>query len=256
MYDAPTRTGGRDDKFYDFSGCRIRRFCVCGFRVNFMRNVGQTGTRAAVQKTEIEIGLYYYRARYYDQSAGRFLSEDPVGFSAGVDFYTYVINNSTNLIDPKGLLQICCRPAHQGWFSVYTKLTLQPPPCHCFLKTSDGHTLGGYFSRSLRTFGALVTKPDDYTDYIKYASEANCKDVPGKSCENDARAKNAFGGPKNLGGWGIGSDDAGTSNDATAQILRDAGFGYTLPPCAYGKGPGGDAPDTGVHMPLLPPRVF
>jgi RHS repeat-associated protein len=30
-----------------------------------------------------ETGLYYYRARYYDPKVGRFISEDPIGFSAG-----------------------------------------------------------------------------------------------------------------------------------------------------------------------------
>ena len=29
----------------------------------------------------------YYRARYYDPKIGRFMSEDPVGFDAGVNFY-------------------------------------------------------------------------------------------------------------------------------------------------------------------------
>ena len=28
-------------------------------------------------------GLYYYRARWYDSSTGRFMSEDPMGFAAG-----------------------------------------------------------------------------------------------------------------------------------------------------------------------------
>ena len=35
----------------------------------------------------------YYRARYYDPTAGRFLSEDPTGFMAGMNFYAYVTNN-------------------------------------------------------------------------------------------------------------------------------------------------------------------
>jgi RHS repeat-associated protein len=50
-----------------------------------------------------EIGLGYYRARYYDQNVGRFISEDPIGFRAGVDFYAYVKNNPTNRVDPRGL---------------------------------------------------------------------------------------------------------------------------------------------------------
>jgi len=47
-------------------------------------------------------GLYYYRARYYDPEVGRFLSEDPLGFEAGVNFYAYVSNNPLNFNDPFG----------------------------------------------------------------------------------------------------------------------------------------------------------
>jgi uncharacterized protein RhaS with RHS repeats len=48
--------------------------------------------------------LYYYRARFYDPMIGRFLSEDPIGFSSGdVNLYRYVANNPINLIDPLGL---------------------------------------------------------------------------------------------------------------------------------------------------------
>jgi RHS repeat-associated protein len=48
-------------------------------------------------------GLYYYRARYYDPEMGRFLSEDPMRFSAGMNFYTYVRNSPLDLTDPTGL---------------------------------------------------------------------------------------------------------------------------------------------------------
>jgi RHS repeat-associated protein len=50
-----------------------------------------------------EIGLYYYRARYYDSSTGRFISEDPMGFGAGdSNLYRYVGNSPTNFTDPSG----------------------------------------------------------------------------------------------------------------------------------------------------------
>lgn len=49
-------------------------------------------------------GLYYYRARYYDPSIGRFISEDPKGFGAGVNFFAYVQNNPINANDPMGLI--------------------------------------------------------------------------------------------------------------------------------------------------------
>ena len=50
-----------------------------------------------------ETGLYYYRARYYDPTAGRFLGSDPMKFSAGMNFYSYVHNRPTKAIDPYGL---------------------------------------------------------------------------------------------------------------------------------------------------------
>jgi len=53
-----------------------------------------------------ETGLRYYRARYYLSDVGRFLSEDPVGFRGGVNFYAYVKNNSPNRIDPAGLASL------------------------------------------------------------------------------------------------------------------------------------------------------
>jgi RHS repeat-associated protein len=34
-----------------------------------------------------ETSLLYYRARYYDPTVGRFISEDPIKFKGGIDFY-------------------------------------------------------------------------------------------------------------------------------------------------------------------------
>jgi RHS repeat-associated protein len=77
-----------------------------------------------------ETNLYYYRARYYDPTTGRFLSEDPLRFGIGptvrhsrsgwmshlmtpsalhghsADFYAYVTNSPTNGTDPRGLWQV------------------------------------------------------------------------------------------------------------------------------------------------------
>jgi RHS repeat-associated protein len=57
------------------------------------------------RESDPETGLYYYRARYYDPTAGRFLTEDPLEFGgSGPNFYTYVFNSAINLLDPTGLL--------------------------------------------------------------------------------------------------------------------------------------------------------
>src|SRR5258708_24625736 len=55
------------------------------------------------RESDTETGLYYYRARYYDSGAGRFLREDPLRFTGGLNFYAYVKNGPANRVDPFGL---------------------------------------------------------------------------------------------------------------------------------------------------------
>ena len=57
-----------------------------------------------------ETGIYQYRARYYDENVGRFISEDPVGFDGGIDFYTYVEGNPVTFADPMGLAPVLPPP--------------------------------------------------------------------------------------------------------------------------------------------------
>lgn len=59
--------------------------------------------RYTAREFDTETGLYYNRARYYDSSVGRFVSEDPLGYSAGPNAYEYVLNSPVRLSDPSGL---------------------------------------------------------------------------------------------------------------------------------------------------------
>jgi len=57
----------------------------------------------AGRERDAETGLYYYRARYYDPTLGRFLSEDPVAFeSRDFNLYRYVRNDPLDATDPTG----------------------------------------------------------------------------------------------------------------------------------------------------------
>src|SRR5262249_37473306 len=58
-----------------------------------------------------EIGLQFNRARYYGPSIGRWISEDPIGFSGGdSNLYRYVTNEPTNTTDPSGLQRFVLAP--------------------------------------------------------------------------------------------------------------------------------------------------
>ena len=95
-----------------------------------------------------ETSLYYYRARYYDQSTGRFLSEDPSVFEGGTNFYPYVASNPVNYLDPVGLQKRRTR----------TKPAPSVDPCpkekRCFFNWLDGPL--GKMANDLGTTKALM----------------------------------------------------------------------------------------------------
>jgi RHS repeat-associated protein len=63
------------------------------------------GNRLLFQGREYswETGFYYFRARFYDPITGRWLSNDPIGISGGLDQYVFVANNPLAFRDPFGL---------------------------------------------------------------------------------------------------------------------------------------------------------
>ncbi len=62
------------------------------------------GGRIEIRTPRQTEDLYFYRARYYDPKAGRFLTKDPIGFVGGdTNLYRYVGNNPVNYRDPSGL---------------------------------------------------------------------------------------------------------------------------------------------------------
>ena len=54
-----------------------------------------------------ETGLYYMRARYYDPTVERFISEDPIGLVGGINPYAYADGEPVNRADPSGLASGC-----------------------------------------------------------------------------------------------------------------------------------------------------
>jgi RHS repeat-associated protein len=73
---------------------------------------GYDGTKdiSYTGKEEDATGLYYFNARYYDPSIGRFITEDPA--RDGINWYVYCANNPLSYTDPTGL--DCGNPGNDG----------------------------------------------------------------------------------------------------------------------------------------------
>src|ERR1035437_406948 len=59
-------------------------------------------------------GLYYYRARYYNPTTGRFISEDPLGLAAGINLYAYAADAPVVLNAPGGMILPIVAPCLGG----------------------------------------------------------------------------------------------------------------------------------------------
>ncbi|NOT59712.1 MAG: hypothetical protein HOP19_05740 [Acidobacteria bacterium] len=88
----------------DENGATINSWSYEGFGKDVANSSIRFGY--AGREGDVETGLMYYRARFYDPVIGRFLSEDPVGLIGGINFYSYVSNDPLNSLDPSGLGEI------------------------------------------------------------------------------------------------------------------------------------------------------
>lgn len=62
--------------------------------------------RFSGKEQDSETGLYYFGARYYAASVGRWISPDPIGIGDGPNVYCYVSCNPVSFVDPDGKIVV------------------------------------------------------------------------------------------------------------------------------------------------------
>jgi len=106
------------------------------------------------REVDQETSIYYYRARYYDQQTGRFVSEDPIRFLGGDNFYRYAWNNPVDYGDPLGLCPPVPKPPRPPFIAY-------PPVKPCDASGSRDH---GYPALDIRTghqYGVPIYATED-----------------------------------------------------------------------------------------------
>jgi RHS repeat-associated protein len=100
---------------------------------NVEAGASEAGSAFTGREWDPEVGLHYYRARYYDSKGANFVSEDPLHLAGGdTNFYAYVRGNPTNWTDPEGQFVMA---APVAWWAgaalvsaVATAMIIQNPP--------------------------------------------------------------------------------------------------------------------------------
>ena len=111
----------------DSSGAIAGSFTYSPYGATLQNGSAGASFQYTGRENDGDTNLYYYRARYYSPALNRFVSQDPIGLSGGVNVYAYVHGNPISRVDPLGLDDSIC----QFNPSMCTGSPQPPTPRHC-----------------------------------------------------------------------------------------------------------------------------
>jgi len=144
-------------------------------------------TESGLVERHVNTGLYatvttnsigeYYRARYYDPTRGRFVSEDPLGPWGGTNAFAYVSDDPIAARDPQGLFAIqatglLAGAVLGGASAVGGAIAAGGSPTQVAVAAAVGATLGGV--------GAAINPGALFTGGVNMAASAAGQMIGGK----------------------------------------------------------------------------
>jgi RHS repeat-associated protein len=200
-------------------------------------------------------GLMYYRARWYDAEQGRFTSEDPLGFGAGLNLYEYGMNDPVGNSDPSGLLTIVIPGTDykpDDWYKPGVLQRVENTFCeHAHLWTK-GWSGGNYWQDRKRAAKALAEfinsyafAPGETLNIVAHSHGGNiafeASWLLNRPIDNLVTLGTPIRGDYALNPNRIGRHIHGYSDNDQVQVRGGYGAGYL----------GGDSP--GTRLPVGPP---
>lgn len=142
------------------------------------------------QYFDAESGLSYNRHRYYDPDLGVYLSQDPIGFEGGLNYYQYAMGDPLGHADPLGLAPTSCDRCCQLRKNIYEKGDKLLKELRKYDPVADGK--GGFL-----TFGGRLTKPGGHFKEIQDLQRGIKNDITeyNKDCKDKDDGDGGTWGP-------------------------------------------------------------
>jgi RHS repeat-associated protein len=142
---------------------------------------------------DAETNLQFSRARYYDSTAGRFLTEDPLRWGGGLNLYLYVKNQPVTLNDPEGLAPSSNSELNCLTCIVYSEGGGLNAPCQYGIASAVLNRLGAARRKGKRaSICSIVAAPGQFNGYNNpnYKGCMKCSVAPNRQPDLDHTVAN------------------------------------------------------------------